>query len=125
MTMTPRLSACAAAFGAALLLAGSAAAAPSALETACAKDIKTLCSNVKPGGGKISACVKSHFKDLSADCQVVLVRQAAVGRACKDDIKSLCGKEKAGAGAAKCLTDRKADVSAACKDAMTKAQGAE
>ena len=114
----------AAILGAAVLFAAGAQAAPSALADACAKDIKSLCSNVKPGAGKVSACVKSHFKDLSADCQVALVRTAAVGRACKADVKKLCSGEKSGEAAGSCLTKHAADLSAGCKEAMTKAQAA-
>jgi Cysteine rich repeat len=111
--------------GAALLLGSAAQAATSALEQVCAKDIKAFCADVKPGGGKLSRCVKSHFKDLSADCQVTLVRQAAVGRACKADIKKLCSDAKSGGAAASCLTARAADLSSDCKDAMSKAQAAD
>jgi Cysteine rich repeat len=52
-----------AALGAALLLTGSAYAAPSALAKACAKDVKSVCGNVKPGDGKLAACMKEHFSD--------------------------------------------------------------
>ena len=70
-----------AALSAMLLLAASAAnAAPSALAKACAKDIKSLCGDVKPGGGKLAACMKAHFSDLSTDCQIAL-HQGGRGRA--------------------------------------------
>ena len=46
------------ALGAALLFAGSASAAPSALAKACAKDIKSVCADVKSGGGALKACMK-------------------------------------------------------------------
>ena len=72
------------ALGAALLFAFSAAhAAPSALAKACAKDVKSVCGDVKPGGGKLAACMKEHFSDLSTDCQIAYVKVAAVGRACR------------------------------------------
>ena len=70
----------AAALGAALLFAGSASAAPSAVAKACAKDVKSVCGNVKPGGGKLTACVKEHFSDLSTDCQIA-IHQGRRGRA--------------------------------------------
>jgi len=41
--------------------AASAEAAPSALAKACAKDIKSVCADVKSGGGKLKACVKEHY----------------------------------------------------------------
>ena len=113
-----------AALGAALLLAGSAAeAAPSVLAKACAKDIKSVCASVKPGGGALKACVKEHFSELSTDCQVAIVKTAAVGRACKADMKSFCSDVKVGKGAkAECLKSHTADLSEGCKDAMAKAE---
>ena len=73
-----------AALGAALL-ATHAASAATALGKACAADVEAQCGDVKPGGGKLKDCVKAHFSDLSADCQVAIVRAAAEGRACKAD----------------------------------------
>ena len=70
----------AAALGAALLLSSSSAFAASAMAKACAADIKAQCADVKPGGGALKDCVKSHFGDLSADCQVAIIRAAAVVR---------------------------------------------
>ena len=112
------------AFGAAFLLTASAAnAAPTAMAKACAKDIKSVCADVKPGGGALKACVKEHFSDLSADCQVAIVKAAAVGRACKGDAKKLCADVKPGKGAiAECLQSHSADLSDGCKDAMAKAE---
>ena len=78
--------------------ASSAQAAPSAMAKACAKDIKSVCADVKPGGGKLKACVKEHFSDLSTDCQIAIVKAAAVGRACKADAKKLCSDVKPGKG---------------------------
>ena len=113
-----------AALGAALLLAGSAAhAAPSALARACAKDVKSVCGDVKPGGGKLAACMKEHFSDLSTDCQIAYIKAAAVGRACKADTKKFCADVKPGQNAkATCLKSHAADLSEGCKDAMAKAQ---
>ncbi len=59
--------------GAALLLSASAGyAAPSSVAKSCKADVKKLCADAKPGG--ITACVNEHFKDLSADCQVAIIR---------------------------------------------------
>jgi len=101
----------------------SAEAAPSAVAKACAKDVKSLCADVKSGGGKVKACVKEHFSDLSTDCQVAIVKAAAVGRACKADAKKLCSDVKPGKGhIADCLQSHAADLSDGCKDAMAKAE---
>ena len=113
---------CGAALGAALMLAGSVHAAPSALAETCKADVKQFCADVKPGAGKLTACIKSHFEDLSGDCQVAFIRVAAIGRDCKSDIKSLCSDAKSKAAVPACLKAHADSLSAACKDAMTKAQ---
>ncbi len=113
-----------AAFAAAVVMTGSAAeAAPSTVAKACAKDVKSVCADVKPGGGKLKACVKDHFSDLSTDCQVAIVKAAAIGRACKADMKQYCGDVKPGKGAkADCLKSHAADLSEGCKEALAKAE---
>jgi Cysteine rich repeat len=112
------------AFGAALLFACSAAhAAPSAIATACAKDVKSACGDVKAGGGKLAACMKEHFSDLSTDCQIAMVKAAAVGRACKADMTKFCADMKPGKGSkAQCLQSHSAELSEGCKAAMAKAE---
>ena len=112
------------ALAAAVFVTASAAdAAPSALAKACAKDIKSVCADVKPGGGKLKACVKEHFSSLSEDCQIAIVKAAAVGRACKADMKQFCGDVKPGKGAkAECLKSHAADLSDGCKEALAKAE---
>jgi len=111
-----------ASLGAALLMTHSAFAA-STLAKACAADIKAQCADVKPGGGRLKDCVKSHFSDLSADCQVAIVRAAAVAKACKADVKSFCADVKPAKGAiADCMKEHTAEVSDSCKDAMAKAE---
>jgi hypothetical protein len=88
----------------------------------CAADIKSHCSNVQPGGGRIAACIKEHIKDLSEDCQARLARAAAAGRACVDDVKKNCPDVKPGGGRIEaCIKSVLANVSDACKDAVVKA----
>lgn len=126
MTFRARLWALVLAMGVPLLLAGGAAnAAPSALAQACGKDIKSLCGNVKPGRGALKACVESHYKQLSADCQVAIVRTAAVGRDCKVDIKAHCAWAKTGKDRAACLKQNETSLTAACKEAVNKADSEE
>jgi Cysteine rich repeat len=111
------------ALGAALTLSGGAFAAPSTIARACAKDIKSVCGDVKPGAGKLKACVESHFADLSSDCQIAIIKVAAVGKACKADMKQYCGDVKPGKGAkAECLKSHAADVSDGCKEALAKSE---
>src|SRR6185369_14410134 len=85
--------------GACLLLLGTPAMAQQrAVAKACAGDIKTLCEGVQPGGGRIRDCIKTHFGDLSAACQAVVMKAAAIGKACASDVKQNCSGVKPGGG---------------------------
>ena len=107
---------------AALLVAACGAhAAPSALAEACVNDVKSVCGDVKPGGGKLAACMKEHFSELSEDCQIAYIKVAAVGRACRADVEQFC----AGVGlVAECIKSHASQISAGCRDALA-AAGAE
>jgi len=105
-----------------LLLPCSALAQQKGVAKACASDIKEQCAGVQPGEGRIRACIKDHFKDLSEPCQAVVLKAAAIGKACKGDIKQDCGDVKPGGGRIEaCMKDHLSDVSDACKDALSQA----
>ncbi len=36
---------------------------------ACKQDIETLCPDIKPGEGRLKACFKSNYKQLSPGCK--------------------------------------------------------
>ncbi len=42
------------------------------LKEACKNDYKTLCSGVKPGGGRIVACLQQQADKLSPGCKQAL-----------------------------------------------------
>jgi len=46
------------------------------VRSACAEDIKTLCADVQPGGGRIKACIREHKDRLSEICKQALVDKA-------------------------------------------------
>ena len=116
-----RTMTCIAALSAALLMTHSAFAA-SAVVKACRTDIKAQCGDeMKKGGAALKDCMKTHFSDLSEDCQVAIIRAAAAGKACKVDAKKLCADAKPGRGV-ECLKSHAADLSDGCKEAMAKAQ---
>src|ERR1700733_908079 len=101
---------CIAALSAALLMAHSAFAA-SAVVKACRTDIKAQCGDeMKSGGSALKDCMKTHFSDLSEDCQVAIIRAAAVGKAGKG-------------GLAQCMKSHAADLSDGCKEALAKTSG--
>jgi len=109
--------------GSALLLLGSAAIAqerPAA--RACAGDIKTLCAGVQPGEGRIRACVKQHFNELSEPCQAIVLKAAAIGKACRADVKQFCADVKPGGGRIEaCIKPHIAEVSDPCREALSAA----
>ena len=113
---------CVAALGAALLMTHSAFAA-SAVAKACRTDLKAQCGDeAKKGGAALKDCMKTHFSDLSEDCQVAIIRAAAVGKACKADAKKLCSDSR-GAAMASCMKSHAADLSDDCKEALAKTGG--
>ena len=86
---------------------------------ACATDIRKHCVDIQPGEGRVSACVKEHFNDLSDACKARLARTAAVAKACSPDVKKHCASAGRGRGRiATCLKDALADLSDTCKEAL-------
>ena len=76
------------------------------LSDVCAADVSAFCDDVKPGDGRVMACLESHLSDakFSADCRAVLdrrvVRRAAdwrldfnLRKACVSTVKSMCRPE--------------------------------
>ena len=105
-----------------LFSATGALAQQRAVAKACAADIKTQCAGVQPGEGRIKACIKGHFKDLSEPCQAVLVKAAAIGKLCAADVKANCAGVKPGGGRIEaCMKSHLGEFSEPCKDALTQA----
>jgi hypothetical protein len=44
---------------------------------ACKDDIQQLCQNVKPGGGRIAACLKENKDKLSDTCKAQVAKARA------------------------------------------------
>jgi hypothetical protein len=105
-----------------MLLSATSGMAQSAATKACAGDVKSLCAGIQPGDGRVKACIKSHFSDVSASCQAVLVKAAAISKACSADVKKVCSDVKPGGGRIEaCMKSHLSEVSDACKDAVTQA----
>jgi Cysteine rich repeat len=96
------------------------------IQASCATDIKSFCSQVTPGEGRLMLCMMAHEDKISDKCFTTLVdagdaveltissakRAAAV---CAPEIDTLCADVKAGGGQiAQCLIDNKAKLSSAC-----------
>src|SRR5215471_1106165 len=43
---------------------------------ACVAEMMAQCPGVQPGEGRIRACLRDHFKDLSKPCQAILLKAA-------------------------------------------------
>ena len=43
-----------------------------ALEEYCKADIERLCPGIKPGGGRIKECLKTHKEEISVGCAQAL-----------------------------------------------------
>jgi hypothetical protein len=60
--------------------AGDAPSAPPQahpVREACAADVKKLCADVQPGGGRIRACIAAHRDELSEGCRDALQQARA------------------------------------------------
>lgn len=55
-----------------MFLALPASAQQGDLGKYCPADIKRLCQNVQPGGGRIMKCLKQHAKEVSVGCAQAL-----------------------------------------------------
>ena len=105
-----------------MCLSATSGMAQSAAMKACAGDVKSLCAGVQPGDGRMKACIRSHFSDVSAPCQAVLVKAAAVSKACSADVKKVSADVKPGDGRIEaCMKSHLSEVSDSCKDVVTQA----
>ena len=119
--------------GCMLLLFGIALAEQGPVETVldgCQKDIETYCKGVKPGEGRILACLYAYQDKLSNRCEYALYDAAAqleraiaaltyLANECKDDLKAYCSDVKPGEGRLiNCIDKNMEKVSKRCKQAI-------
>jgi cysteine rich repeat protein len=104
------------------LWSSSAIAKEKSAALACAVDIKSKCGEVKPGEGRIRACVKEHLSEFSEPCRAKLAKIAAVAQSCGADVKKACGDVKPRPRKiVACLKSALGNLSDACKDAVSDA----
>jgi Cysteine rich repeat len=104
------------------LWSSSAIAKEKSSALACAVDIESKCGEVKPGGGRIRACIKEHLSEFSEPCRAKLAKIAAVAQSCGADVKKACGDVKPRPRKiAACLKSALGNLSDACKDAVSDA----
>jgi hypothetical protein len=102
------------------------AASPARADAPCADDARRLCPDVPVGDGRILACLRARWKDVSSACQQNV--NEAVGRArqfaaaCEGDVFAFCQGVPRGQGRiAACLGARWDDLSSTCRDAVAEA----
>jgi len=105
-----------------------------ALEKACAGDIKKYCRTVTPGEGRMIYCMEAHEDKISLKCAYELGQAAASVQAtadllkdgviaCKAEITGVCGKVLPGQGRiAACLIENKSTASKPCAEAIQKVE---
>ena len=102
-----------------------------AQEIPCTEEIRTLCADVQPGGGRILQCLKTNESKLSPACtgRVNDLQEFVSGPlgACRDDWAALCYHPRASTSRQamiQCLQANQAKVSAGCQKALREGTGA-
>jgi len=47
-----------------------------AIKKACKGDVRKICADIVPGGGRIEACMKDRFADMSEGCRETISQAA-------------------------------------------------
>jgi hypothetical protein len=96
----------------------------------CQQELATICKDVKPGDGRIIACLYAFQDKLTPKCEFAFYDSVsqldktlstlnyAIGE-CKDDLKKNCAEVKPGEGRLlDCLNKNEAKVTARCNAAL-------
>ena len=88
---------------------------------ACSEEIAQYCKEVKPGGGRLIACLKEHEKDLTPLCREKVAsiekRLEEAKQLCAADTDKFCKGIQPGEGRiAKCLNEHIEEISLACRE---------
>ena len=96
----------------------------------CNKEIRTYCSNVTPGEGRVLACLFSHQDKLSGRCEYALYDAAVqleravaaltyVANECDADLETYCANIRPGEGRlAQCLKKNEKKLNQRCTQAI-------
>lgn len=91
----------------------------------CRADAEKFCKEIKPGDGRLIACLKEHEAELSAECKTkgleVQENVKALVMACAGDLDKFCKDAKGGdGGKLLCLKEHKKKLSKGCKAEFAK-----
>ncbi len=101
------------------------------IEQGCETELKSHCSKVTPGEGRLLACLYAHSDKLSGQCEFALYEASVrleraiaaltyVAKECDDDIDKMCANVAVGDGrVVACLEDNSKKLSKTCKRALT------
>jgi len=99
------------------------------LHKKCKKEIKTHCSDVKVGQGRVLACLSDKGAEIKGGCAKAVTRAnraVAFRDACKADVRQSCADVKPGKGRInKCLRKQEANLSEGCKQFYADRKGAD
>lgn len=100
--------------------AAEAAATAADLKTACKDDITKNCPKVKPGAGRLAACLSGAKDKVSDGCKAAIEAGVAAVKKfdedCKADLQTHCKKVPVGKGRRlACLKGAKDKLQPACK----------
>ena len=102
---------------------------------ACETDIRSYCSQVTPGDGRMLHCMAAHEDKISGQCQYAFYQAATileqlataiayVASQCEADIETHCSGVAMGEGRIlMCLNENTAEVSDACNQAVSDTVG--
>jgi hypothetical protein len=97
------------------------------LDPNCQAEVKQLCPNVEPGGGRIRKCLQDNEGKLSPTCRQQLQEKRAkmkqrmeeVRTACEADVKRFCPNIEPGGGRLRdCLKSHVKELSPTCAQKM-------
>lgn len=89
----------------------------------CADDIEKYCKEIKPGGGRLLNCLKSHETEMSASCRAKMGELQGMikgcEQACSADIAQFCKDVQPGGGRIiKCLRGHDKELSSSCSSKL-------
>ena len=107
----------------ALVAACVAVSGTAAADGPCVADAKRLCPDVPVGDGRIVACFRGRWSEVSSACQQVVQdvenRARKIGTACASAVWQYCPNVPPGEGRLlACVSARWSDLSSTCRDAV-------